>query len=385
MAFVSNIDFAALEGKQDVLVSGDNIKTINSQSILGAGDITIQGGRPYVRKTTNYTAVDKEIVLADTTGGAFTITLPASPAVGSTVTIADAGNWETHNLTVARNGSTIEGAAANLTLSTAGVMVDFIFDGTTWQAYTQASAAGFGNIPVASAGTLGGVKVGANLSIDGNGVLSANPGAYTLPIASAGSLGGIKVGANLSIDAGGVLSANAGSYTLPTASLTTLGGVKVGANLSIDGNGVLSAAGASVSNDTTTNANRYVGFLEQTSGAASTIFVSSTGLTFNPSAGTLNAVVFNATSDERLKTDIRGTQYGLDTVRSMNIVDFTYTNTGVKSVGVLAQEIQKLVPEAVSVIDDEGHLGVNYGLVAAVLVKAVQELAARVEELSNAK
>jgi hypothetical protein len=264
-------------------------------------------------------------------------------------------------------------------------MVDFIFDGTTWQAYTQASAAGFGNIPVASAGTLGGVKVGANLSIDGNGVLSANPGAYTLPIASAGSLGGIKVGANLSIDAGGVLSANAGSYTLPTASLTTLGGVKVGANLSIDGNGVLSAAGASVSNDTTTNANRYVGFLEQTSGAASTIFVSSTGLTFNPSAGTLNAVVFNATSDERLKTDIRGTQYGLDTVRSMNIVDFTYTNTGVKSVGVLAQEIQKLVPEAVSVIDDEGHLGVNYGLVAAVLVKAVQELAARVEELSNAK
>lgn len=34
----------ALSAKQDALVSGTNIKTINSQSILGSGNITIQGG-----------------------------------------------------------------------------------------------------------------------------------------------------------------------------------------------------------------------------------------------------------------------------------------------------------------------------------------------------
>ncbi len=71
------------------------------------------------------------------------------------------------------------------------------------------------------------------------------PAAYTLPIASPTVLGGFKVGANLSIDVDGVLSANPGSYTLPTADATTLGGIKVGSGLSIDGNGVLTATGGS--------------------------------------------------------------------------------------------------------------------------------------------
>ena len=71
------------------------------------------------------------------------------------------------------------------------------------------------------------------------------PSAYTLPNAAAGTLGGIKVGANLSIDVDGVLSANAGAYTLPTAAAGTLGGIKVGSGLSIDGNGVLTATGGS--------------------------------------------------------------------------------------------------------------------------------------------
>lgn len=71
------------------------------------------------------------------------------------------------------------------------------------------------------------------------------PSAYTLPTAAAGTLGGIKVGANLSIDGDGVLSANAGGYTLPAADATSLGGIKVGSGLSIDGNGVLTATGGS--------------------------------------------------------------------------------------------------------------------------------------------
>ena len=91
-------------------------------------------------------------------------------------------------------------------------------------------------LPTASADTLGGVKVGSGLTIDGNGVLSGT--AYTLPTASADTLGGVKVGANLSIDENGVLSGTA--YTLPTASVETLGGVKVGSGLTI-ADGVLSA------------------------------------------------------------------------------------------------------------------------------------------------
>lgn len=69
--------------------------------------------------------------------------------------------------------------------------------------------------------------------------------AYVLPTASAETLGGVKVGDNLTI-ADGVLSAPAPTpaYVLPTASAETLGGVKVGSGLSI-ADGVLSVAGES--------------------------------------------------------------------------------------------------------------------------------------------
>ena len=67
---------------------------------------------------------------------------------------------------------------------------------------------------------------------------------YNLPTASSSALGGIKVGNNLSIDGNGVLS-GASSYNLPTASASTLGGIKVGTGLSIS-NGVLSASSSGV-------------------------------------------------------------------------------------------------------------------------------------------
>lgn len=68
-------------------------------------------------------------------------------------------------------------------------------------------------------------------------------GGYELPVAGPNRLGGVKVGANLSITAGGVLSAaGATPYVLPVASADTLGGVKVGSGLAIT-NGVLSATG----------------------------------------------------------------------------------------------------------------------------------------------
>ena len=73
---------------------------------------------------------------------------------------------------------------------------------------------------------------------------------YTLPIASNTRLGGVKIGANLSIDSNGILSATTNSYSLPIASNTRLGGIKVGNNLTIDSNGVLSAV---INNNGNTN------------------------------------------------------------------------------------------------------------------------------------
>jgi hypothetical protein len=88
---------------------------------------------------------------------------------------------------------------------------------------------------------------GATVTVD-NGtanVTIAGGGSYTLPAATSSTLGGIKIGTGLSIDGNGVVSATGGgSYTLPVASTLTLGGVKVdGSTITIDSNGVISAIG----------------------------------------------------------------------------------------------------------------------------------------------
>ena len=57
---------------------------------------------------------------------------------------------------------------------------------------------------------------------------------YHLPIASATTLGGIKVGNNLTIEEDGTLNAESTEYNLPVASSSTLGGVKIGDGLSMD-------------------------------------------------------------------------------------------------------------------------------------------------------
>jgi len=100
-------------------------------------------------------------------------------------------------------------------------------------------------VPVASETTLGGIKIGQNLTINSSGVLSANLDCYTLPIASSNILGGIKIGSGLSINPiTGVVTAQ--QYSLPIASGSTLGGIKVGVGLSISGDGTLNVLNVSV-------------------------------------------------------------------------------------------------------------------------------------------
>ena len=136
--------------------------------------ITISGGINYEVKTANYTALDKEGILADTSGGAFTITLPATPDVGDQVFIADpTGDWGTNNLTIGRNGETIAGVAQDLVCDISGVSVQVVYDGTTWAVYAQVG--GNGGTVVTEAGTqtltnktLGATTLSGTLSVADN-------------------------------------------------------------------------------------------------------------------------------------------------------------------------------------------------------------------------
>ena len=114
------------------------------------------GGIEYVYKTAAYTVTNNQGVLANTASGAFTVTLPATPVTGDQCVVADAGGlFGSNNCTVARNGSTIVGIAQDLVLDIDGVAVQFIYDGSTWEVYSQVGGAGgtasaYGNTQVSA-------------------------------------------------------------------------------------------------------------------------------------------------------------------------------------------------------------------------------------------
>jgi hypothetical protein len=135
-------------------------------------------------------------VQTDTSGGAFTVTLPATPATGDQVFVVDsAGSWATNNLTVGRNGSTINGSATDLTCDISGVSLQFVYSGTTWDVYAQVGGAGAGIVSVAGGGT--GVSTLTGY-VKGSGTSPLTASA-TIPVADV--TGAATSGANTNITA----------------------------------------------------------------------------------------------------------------------------------------------------------------------------------------
>jgi hypothetical protein len=87
-------------------------------------------------------------------------------------------------------------------------------------------------------------------------------------------------------------------------------------------------------------------------------------------------------SDLRLKEDIRPIDNALSRVNNIDGVYFTYKDTKEKSIGVIAQEIQKILPEVVSE-DNNGYLSVNYSGIVPVLVEAIREQSSIISDLEE--
>jgi len=175
-----------------------------------------------------------------TTDGTLTVsgsgyTLPAATAsslggvkIGSNVSVSGDGTISVAAPVTTLAASAITGLA---TVATTGKYSDLSGTPSSY------------SLPTASASVLGGVKIGSNVSIAGDGTISvAAP--YTLPAPTASTIGGVKAGTNITIASDGTISAasGGGSYTLPAATGSTLGGIIVGTGLSI-ASGVLSVSG----------------------------------------------------------------------------------------------------------------------------------------------
>jgi len=85
-------------------------------------------------KTTNYTSLSGDNILADTSSASWVLTLPATPSTGGAVRVMDSkGTFGQYPLTVARNGSTIMNAAEDMIISVNGAATTFVYNGSTWR------------------------------------------------------------------------------------------------------------------------------------------------------------------------------------------------------------------------------------------------------------
>ena len=101
-----------------------------------------------------------------------------------------------------------------------------------------------------------------------------------------------------------------------------------------------------------------------------------------------NVTAFGSTSDIKLKENIEVIPDALDKVKQLKGITFNYKKDGKVSTGLIAQDLEKVLPEAVyeaSAVDDDEdkHLAVRYGNTVGLLVEAIKELEARVKELEG--
>ena len=98
--------------------SGDNITLACGATQTGFGRTgTVDWDT--TAKTASFTAVSGTGYFVNTTSGAITMTLPATPSAGDIVAVKDyAGTFATNNLTIARNGSNLDGTAVDKVVST---------------------------------------------------------------------------------------------------------------------------------------------------------------------------------------------------------------------------------------------------------------------------
>lgn len=84
------------------------------------------------------------------------------------------------------------------------------------------------------------------------------------------------------------------------------------------------------------------------------------------------------TSDLNLKTDIDTIQKPIETVKKLRGVDFTWKRTDKKSMGMIAQEVESILPHLVH-IQDDGTKVLHYTALIGLLIEAVKELSERID------
>jgi hypothetical protein len=110
--------------------------------------------------------------------------------------------------------------------------------------------------------------------------------------------------------------------------------------------------------------------------------VSTTKLFFNPSTGDLSATSFNSLSDVSFKENFKSIDDSFDILDKINTYSFDWKDDKTKSYGVIAQELEKIMPELVKT-NGSGLKTVAYTPLIAILIESVKKLKTEVDNIKR--
>jgi hypothetical protein len=346
-----------------------------------AGTITLSG--------TTHTLTVSNGVLSDGQYGV--LVFSGSPSGTNTVTISPNTAQRTFFVRNTTSQSVVlsQGSGANVTVPT----------NTSKIVYTNGAGAGATVVDITNTVA---TNVLGNLTGNVTGNVTGNAGTATT-LQTARTIGGVSFDGSANINLPGVNQAGNQNTTGSAATLTTARAIN-GTNF--DGSANITTAnwgtartiwGQSINGSADITAPVLPAAGSVTAPAFSTSGDTDTGIYFssanvmNVSTGGALAATFAANgdftavgnvtafSDARLKTNLQQITDALAKVQSLTGYTYTRIDTGVRQTGVVAQEVQKVLPEAVS--DTGDHLAVAYGNMIGLLIEAIKELSGRVKEL----
>ena len=102
-----------------------------------------------------------------------------------------------------------------------------------------------------------------------------------------------------------------------------------------------------------------------------------------PSGNVFSVGTYNTYSDEKIKTDIKTIDNALWKVQQLRGVYYTQIFEGTKNIGLIAQEVEHIIPEVVSYNDTSDLKSVNYASIVGLLINAIKEQQEIIDNQNN--
>jgi hypothetical protein len=295
-------------------------------------------------------------VMIGTTAQSGSAILTVNGTIAATGAVTSAGlNLSTGNILGTSTGFAYTIAANPLATATAGGFISLYGSTASPAAQVTIGAGGNGTIVVTS--------TGAAIT----GTLSATS------TCSASSFTGAATG----------LTGTASSLTAGTA--TTANALNTANNYQVNSLGVGTAANGTAGDITASRAGGGSGVIFFGTSGARYLFWDGSNYNLNLAplivGGAVTATGFTVSSDRDLKENIRPITDAADIIASLNGYRFDWKSSGKASVGLIAQEVETVLPELVETNANTGFKGVNYSALIGVLIEEIKALRSELNAL----